>query len=70
MSELEVWYKVFEKHGDCFEIRPDQDGLGLVEVVSRDESGKETQRMVMTTESAALVGTALRKISEQLDDQS
>ena len=41
--ELERQFYVWDnKHGDCVVIRPDGDGLGLVEMYYMDSTGKKT----------------------------
>lgn len=57
---FEVWT---DKSGECVEIGPDRDGLELIEIRYKDETGKITSRLCFTKEQAKLVCTALGKLT-------
>lgn len=54
----EIWHN---KDGTCFEVGPDRDGLGLIEIRLR-ESGKITMRLSFPKEAAKLIAVALGEL--------
>jgi hypothetical protein len=67
-AELETWRKIF--HADYhqqIEVRPDQDCGGMVEVVQREDNGKEVARIAMSKESAVLVAAALVSCAGEIE---
>ena len=73
MSEysLETMFQIWnDKHGERIEVRPDRDGLNLVEVVSFDGTGKEEVRMTFTQSQANLVATAMKNLISTLPTDS
>lgn len=56
---METMYEIWnDKSGDCIEIGPDRDGLGLIEI--RDKQSKNVS-LVLEVEQAELVILALQK---------
>lgn len=51
-----------DEEGVCFEVRPDQDGLGFIELHTPDDKSREyygTVRFAMDKDTARQVGVAL-----------
>ena len=55
-TKHEIWD---DDHGSCVEVGPDRDGLDLVEIRQKDETGKIEARMSFPKEQAALISKAL-----------
>ena len=53
---IEIWNDTI---GDFIVVRPDREGLDMVEVVYRDNEGRITGRLLFTAEQAVLVSQAL-----------
>jgi hypothetical protein len=67
--ELEVLYEIWTNDGDGwrFEVGPDRDGLGCVELrYVEDNPRKIVSRVTMDPHSAELVGQAILRCSKDL----
>lgn len=60
-TEYNIWSDTFGNH---FTVRPDCDGLNLVEIISYDENGKEEIRISFPKEAARLIVDAINKMLE------
>ncbi len=60
----EVWNN---KSGECIEIGPDRDALGMIEVRYKDPSGFIGQRIEFPIECAKLVAQAIMLCIDDLD---
>jgi len=58
-TEYHVWN---DKFGNHFTIRPDRDGLDLIEILSYDEEGKEEVRISFPKEAAVLIVRAISNL--------
>ena len=68
MYTMELIRKIWnDKDGYSVEIGPDSDGLDLVEVRSRDDQGKITNRFAMTPAQALLVADAIKACSMDIE---
>lgn len=57
---LERLYEIWDDTtGECIQIGPDRDGLGLIELRLKDDTGKVATSVTMTVELAGLVRDAL-----------
>ena len=63
-AEMEHWYQVFTDIGDQFTIKPDSDGLDLIELVCNPHiESVEPTTMIMSRETAELISEALMDAS-------
>ena len=60
----EVWN---DKHGDCVEVGPDRDALGMVEVRYRLDDGVIGARVAFAADGARLVAQATLTCADELD---
>jgi hypothetical protein len=60
--ELESLYEIWDERGGRIEVGPDRDGLSLIEIRVRDESGKLGSCITLESEQAKLVVFALQKL--------
>ena len=61
--EMEVVYQVWNnRHGERIEVGLDGDGIGLIEIRYRDDTGKIRQSITMELECAKLVKSAIEEI--------
>lgn len=60
----EVWD---DKHGDCVEVGPDRDALGMVEVRCKTDDGAIGARIVFPAAKARLVAQAIFACADELD---
>lgn len=58
--EMEQVYEIWDERGDCLEIGPDRDALGLIEIRQR-YSGEITNRISLEKEQAKLLISALAR---------
>lgn len=58
--ELEQVYEIWDERGDCLEVGPDRDGLGLIEIRQRI-GGKIRNRFSLEKEQAKLLIKALNR---------
>lgn len=54
--ELETHFKIYDERGDFVEIRPDRDGLGMIEIT------KDKTTLVFEKDQAKLVIAALQNL--------
>jgi hypothetical protein len=60
---LEVWNN---KTGERFEVGPDRDGLGLIEIRYRTPVGEITERIVLDKTAARLVADSLYRCADRV----
>ena len=60
----EIWNNEDKSH---FEVGPDRDGLGCVEIRYSDEKGVIQERMAFLPEMASLIGKALTLCADELN---
>ncbi len=60
----EIWD---DEHGNCVEVGPDRDGLGMVEIRYRCDDGKIGARLAFPTDLARLVLQAMLVCADELD---
>lgn len=65
----EIWVDD-DPHADHYEIGPDRDGLGCVEIRSRDPEGKIVDRMSFPPEIAVYIADAISKIVLEMRESS
>lgn len=66
-TEMEHWYQIFTDVGDKFTVKPDSDGLDLIELVhTSDIKGVEPTIMIMSRETAELLSEALMDASTDI----
>lgn len=69
--EVEKQFYVWDnKHGDCVVIRPDGDGLGLVEMYYMDKGGEKRFFPPITTEWAEKVAEAIQECASTIEATS
>ena len=56
--------------GFYFEIRPDTDGLGCVEVVYKEDNQKEIQSLCVDTELARKIANSIHEIADHVEQAS
>jgi hypothetical protein len=67
MYTLENFYRVYDdKTGFYWEIRPDSDGLGLVEIAYYEENRVFKKDIIMPPAVAFLVAEAVMKVANSL----
>ncbi len=59
-TKKEIWN---DKYGTHFEIGPDRDALGLIEIRSYEEDGKLVSTMTLQKEEATLLAIAINELS-------
>lgn len=68
---LERSVKVYDDQcGSYREVRPDADGLWLVEIRDCDANGNELARMVMHPQAARLLAQALVEVAEHVEAET
>lgn len=55
----EIWD---DATGECIQVGPDRDGIDLIEIRSRDDTGHIAERMSFTKEQAKLVCDAILEL--------
>lgn len=60
----EIWD---DKHGDCVEVGPDRDALGMVEVRYKTDDGAIGARVAFPSYRARLVARAMLACADELD---
>ncbi len=55
---FEIWN---DTTGECLQIGPDRDGLDLIEIRMKDDTGKTNDRITMTKEQARLLADAIQQ---------
>ena len=68
---VELRLRVYDDtEGSCVEVREDQDGCGLVEIIPMDANEKKEDFMpMMTTEQARILANAIIKLCDELDSK-
>lgn len=67
---LETMYEVWDDDdGDHYEIGPDRDGLGLVEVRMRDKDNKILLRMTFPSKQGRLISDAIMRACINADSE-
>jgi len=67
--ELETLRKIWNnKTGEHFEVGPDRDGLGIVEVRLKLADGKIIERLGMSKPAAKLVADAIYKAIKEIEE--
>ena len=56
-----------DKHGECTEVGPDRDGVGLLELRQKSSDGKIIGSVTLQTEMARLVARAMLTCADELD---
>ena len=59
----EIWN---DADKSCVEIGPDRDGLGLIEIRYREDTGKITQRISFPIAQARLLAIAVEECAKEL----
>lgn len=66
MYTLEHLYEIWnDSTSECIEIGPDRDGLDLIEIRAKDDTGKLFSSITMTKEQAVLVTQAIIHLTKQ-----
>ena len=60
----EIWD---DKHGDCVEVGPDRDALGMVEIRYKTDDGAIGSRVSFQAERARLVAQAVLQCADEMD---
>ena len=60
----EIWN---DQDGTRYEVGPDRDSLGLVEVRERDSGGKILARITLPAKAARMLSAAIFKCSEEVE---
>jgi hypothetical protein len=60
--DVEMHIRVFDQRGNFVAVRPDSDGLGLLEVDGKDDFG----RIIMTVEMALEVAAAIHRVAADM----
>ncbi len=60
----EIWD---DKYGDCVEVGPDRDALGMVEIRYKTDDGAIGSRLSFPPERARLVAQAMLVCADELD---
>lgn len=64
--EMEMMFEVWNPEGWHYEIGPDRDGLGMIEIRYYDNDVvKSTHRLSFPKEDAKLIASAINKLLEQ-----
>lgn len=61
--ELEMMFEIWNG-GECLEVGPDRDNLGLIEIRAKDIDGAIHNRMTLTKKQAEFLTTAILKLVE------
>lgn len=68
---LELVMKIYNDNtGEAIEVGEDKDGLGMVEILYRDDKGKIGDRLSLEPEQIPYIIEALTKVSESIGAKS
>ena len=68
---LERFYRVWNNNtGESWTIGPDGDGLDMIEIAYKDETGKKGPYLLFTKAQAYLISVAIRGLTEKPETEA